>query len=231
MRKQQKVWEAEHAGAGNWPSLDSETPASGVVEFVKWLASHGVKPPARALDIGCGKGRNSIYLAKLGFETTGVDYVSAALEIARKRAEKNGVSKLAQFQVAEMDAGWPFPSGFFDIAVDNFSSIDIETAKGREKCRDELLRTLSPGGYAMAMVVSAADELESELIKSSPGPERNSVIWPQNGKFQKNYDESELREFYSDFEIVELRKIRKKAVKVGREYEATNYWLVLRKHA
>jgi hypothetical protein len=44
-----------------------------------------------------------------------------------------------------------------------------------------------------------------------------------------DYDEQELREFYSMFEVVELRKISKPAFKLGRDGTATNYWLVLKK--
>jgi hypothetical protein len=81
----------------------------------------------------------------------------------------------------------------------------------------------------LVTVCSANDEWEKELIAKYPGAEPNSTIWPQNGKFQKDYDEAELRKFYKAFEIVELRKISKPAFKLGRNGMATNFWLVLRK--
>jgi hypothetical protein len=105
----------------------------------------------------------------------------------------------------------------------------VETEEGRKTCRDEMFRTLKPGGYALVNVVSSEDEWEKEMIKNNPGPEKNSVIWPENGKFQKNYDEAELREFYSNFEIIDVRTIQKPAFKLGREGIATNLWMLLRK--
>ncbi|RZN63358.1 bifunctional 2-polyprenyl-6-hydroxyphenol methylase/3-demethylubiquinol 3-O-methyltransferase UbiG [Methanonatronarchaeum sp. AMET6-2] len=48
-------------------------------------------PKGKALDIGCGAGRNSIYLAENGFDVTGIDISSEALKIARERAEKKQV--------------------------------------------------------------------------------------------------------------------------------------------
>jgi SAM-dependent methyltransferase len=45
----------------------------------------------RALDVGCGSGRDAVHLAKLGWQVTAVDFVDAALTSARRRAEQEGV--------------------------------------------------------------------------------------------------------------------------------------------
>ena len=42
--------------------------------------------PGRAIDLGCGTGANVRYLARHGFETTGVDFSTVALQVARRRA-------------------------------------------------------------------------------------------------------------------------------------------------
>lgn len=226
MRKQQKVWEEEHNTSKSIPSLSEEEPSSAVVEFVEFLKGKGKLK--KVIDIGCGKGRNAIYLAKQGFEVYGLDYIQTALDNAKKLAAKNGVTEKVNLFNTPIDQKWPFKDNFFDLAVDCFSSIDIESLKGREVYRDEMYRTLKPDGYALVAVVSINDEWESEIFKKSPGLEKNSVIWP-SGKFQKNYDEQELKDFYKDFEIIELKEVKKKAVKLNKEYMATNYWIVLRK--
>jgi SAM-dependent methyltransferase len=46
---------------------------------------------ARALDLGCGKGTKSVYLATHGWDVTGVDFVPRALREARGRAQAAGV--------------------------------------------------------------------------------------------------------------------------------------------
>ena len=229
MRKQQQIWHDEHINQGTLPTMANTEPASGVVLFTDWLKSSAVPLAGNAVDIGCGKGRNSIHLALLGFEVWALEYIEPAISVAKQLAENRGVTDKIHFQLAEVDTTWEIDDNFFDVAVDSFSSIDIETKAGREVCRDQMFRTLKPGGYALVTVCSADDEWEKELIAKHPGAEPNSTIWIQNGKFQKDYDEDELREFYKDFEVVELKKISKPAFKLGRDGTATNLWAVLRK--
>ena len=47
------------------------------------------RTPGRALDIGMGQGRNSLFLARLGWDVTGVDVSDKGIEIAQKDAEKS----------------------------------------------------------------------------------------------------------------------------------------------
>lgn len=48
-------------------------------------------PPGRALDLGCGEGRNSVWLASLGWRVTGVDFAHVGLEKARALARRHAI--------------------------------------------------------------------------------------------------------------------------------------------
>lgn len=229
MRKQQRIWEEEHRVPSFLPSYEYEEPATSVVLFSEFLKLQGIVPPKKIVDIGVGKGRNAIFLAKQGFEVYGMDYVLHVLTYVKQKARNAHVLPRIHLRPAEIDAPWPFEDNYFDIAIDCFSSIDVETEQGRIIYRNEMFRTLKPGGYALVTVVATDDEIEGEFIKKHPGKERNSVIWPSNGKFQKNYEEQELKRFYDNFKVVELRNIKKRASKLGREYNASSYWLILQK--
>lgn len=224
MRKQQAIWSKEHQGNITIPSLASHKPSDGVVFFISYLKRIRVVPAGKALDIGCGKGRNTLYFAKQGYEVYGIDYIPAAINHTKQRARTLNIQNRIKLFTAAIDQRWPFPDNFFDLAIDNYSSIDIETKKGRETYKKELVRTLKPGGWALVAVVSTDDELEQTMKK---GREPNSTIWP-NGKFQKNYTQKELREFYKEFEILEIKEMKKPAFKLGKNYMATNYWMILR---
>jgi SAM-dependent methyltransferase len=229
MRKQQQIWLKEHSDGATLPSMANVEPAKGVIFFTDWLKDQQISPVGKAVDIGAGKGRNSVHVAKLGYETWALEYIQPAIDVAKQLAINTSVKDKIHFELTDIDKPWAFSDNFFDIAIDSFSSIDIETLSGRETYRDEMLRTLKPGGYALVTVCSAEDEWEKELIASSPGAEPNSTLWPQNGKFQKDYTEHELREFYKDFDIVEFQTITKPAFKLGRKGLATNFWVILRK--
>lgn len=61
--------------------------------------------PGRALDIGCGSGRDAVYLAKRGWQVTGVDFAEAGLNAARQRAREEGVEvQWLKGDVAELGA-------------------------------------------------------------------------------------------------------------------------------
>lgn len=58
----------------------------------------------RALDIGCGTGLNSVYLARHGWQVTGVDFAYPAVRQARRRASEAGLSAPGRTQFFAGDA-------------------------------------------------------------------------------------------------------------------------------
>lgn len=61
------------------------------VEPNRWVVSETEGLPAgRALDIACGEGRNAIWLAQRGWDVTGADFSTVALDRARALAEDAG---------------------------------------------------------------------------------------------------------------------------------------------
>jgi 2-polyprenyl-3-methyl-5-hydroxy-6-metoxy-1,4-benzoquinol methylase len=62
-------------------------PDENLVSYVE----RGLICPGRVLDLGCGPGRNAIYLASLGFDVDAIDLSATAIAWARERAEEAGV--------------------------------------------------------------------------------------------------------------------------------------------
>jgi len=69
-------------------------------QILRDLVEDGTIRPCKTLDIACGEGTTAVYLAKKGFEITGIDFVENAIEYARVRAKKTGAK--VEFKV--MDA-------------------------------------------------------------------------------------------------------------------------------
>ena len=79
------------------------------------MAFLGSRSPGRALDLGCGTGTNAITLAQHGWQVTGVDFVSSAIQQARRKARQAGVSiDFRQGDVTHL----PGVTGPFDLVLD-----------------------------------------------------------------------------------------------------------------
>lgn len=55
------------------------------------LISNGKVTPGKVLDVGCGNGRNSVYLAQNGFKVDAIDFSSTSIEWAQELAERKNV--------------------------------------------------------------------------------------------------------------------------------------------
>lgn len=69
-------------------------------ELVRYVTERGHAAGARALDLGCGTGRNSVFVAANGWDVTGVDLSADAVDTARRRADAAGVA--ATFLVGDV---------------------------------------------------------------------------------------------------------------------------------
>lgn len=80
--------------------------------------------PGTALDLGCARGDDVIWLAKQGWQATGVDISFKALDVARESAMQAGVSAQARFEQCDLAEG--FPSGDFDLVSAMFLQTPLE---------------------------------------------------------------------------------------------------------
>jgi SAM-dependent methyltransferase len=106
-----------------------------------WFGA-GLLGPGRVLELGCGHGRNAIYLASLGCHVDAVDFSAQAVEWAGERAELAGAP--VRFQRCSIfDA--VFSDGSYDLVYD--SGCFHHLAPHRRKDYAELVgRALRPGG-------------------------------------------------------------------------------------
>jgi tellurite methyltransferase len=72
-------------------------------------------PPGRALDLACGHGRNSLYLASLGWRITAVDSSPAAIRLLSERAHGLEIDA----RVADLETGdFPIAPDAYDLICD-----------------------------------------------------------------------------------------------------------------
>jgi SAM-dependent methyltransferase len=101
----------------------------------------------KALDFGCGTGRSTRFLARLGFDVTGVDTSEDMLRVARALDPKGDYRAVPGDNMSE------FASGSFDLIVSLFTFDNIpSTAKVR--IFSDLKGLLRPTGIILSVVSS-----------------------------------------------------------------------------
>lgn len=81
-----------------------------------------LKPGLRVVDLGCGTGLLGLLLLQRQRQltVTGIDIQAAAIRLARRAAEENGVADVLRFEEGDIRCvRGRFPSGAFDLAVCN----------------------------------------------------------------------------------------------------------------
>lgn len=105
------------------------------------LVESGRIPPGKAIDLGCGVGNEAIYLAKKGFEVTGVDFSPTAIRMARRNAEAAGVDvNFIQDDLTNLRR----VDGIFDLVVD-YGALNDLTQDERDSYMNNLLPLTHPG--------------------------------------------------------------------------------------
>ena len=147
---------------GNAPWDTGITPPE-LVELVESGLS-----PGRALDLGCGTGTNCIYLAKHGWQVTGVDFVPKAIHHARRKAK--AAATQVEFRVGDV-------TGLSDLTPPFHLALDIGcfhslTRAGHKAYVQNLANLLAPDGLALLYIFIKEPQQSGGLV---PGLRREEV--------------------------------------------------------
>ncbi|UCE29250.1 MAG: class I SAM-dependent methyltransferase [Candidatus Bathyarchaeota archaeon] len=106
------------------------------------------------LDLGCGTGRHSIFLAKEGFRTIGIEVSKSALRLARKWAQREKLLNVDLLRASMTNI--PFRDCCFGAVV-GVSVIHHAVIEDIEATVGEIYRILNQNGYFLANVASVED--------------------------------------------------------------------------
>jgi 2-polyprenyl-3-methyl-5-hydroxy-6-metoxy-1,4-benzoquinol methylase len=147
--------------SGNTP-WDIGKPDTNLIQTVTTMEIE----PCKALDIGCGTGDNSIWLAQKNFHVTGIDISEVAIQKANEKASKANVKCtfiVVDFLTNKIE-GLPF--GFvFDRGCFHSLNSDAE----RESFSKNVAYHLENGGLWLSLIGNADEQ------RQSPGPPQLSA--------------------------------------------------------
>lgn len=158
------VRNAPNSGSFHWDAVyektvseipwEIEQPPAPLVEL---LDSGRLKAGSNALDVACGSGNYSVYLAQKGVRVTGLDFSKKALALAKKKVQNAGLEKRVHLVHADVrDLFDVFPRKRFDFILD-WSLLHHIPPADFEAYATQFSRLLEPGGVLLLACFSDAD--------------------------------------------------------------------------
>ncbi|RVU27825.1 class I SAM-dependent methyltransferase [Streptomyces antnestii] len=187
-------WDGFYADRDRPVPFFVDKPDENLVSYLQ----RGLVTPGRALDLGCGAGRNAIHLASHGFEVDAVDLSPEAVAWAGDRARDAGATIRFHRGDAFALAGTEL-RGPYDLICDSGCFHHLPPHR-RISYLDLLDRTLAPGGQ-LALSCFASGAMGSEVPDADLY--RGSGL---HGGLA--YTPEALRRIFSDLTEVELRRMR-----------------------
>lgn len=139
--------------------------------------------PGKALDLGCGQGRNALFLTQHGFEVTAVDQNELALEILQSIVEQEDL----EMTVGLYDINSANLKQSYDLIVSTVVLMFLQADRIPAIIRNMQDQT-NPGGYNL--IVCAMDTED----------------YPCQVPFSFTFKEGELADYYKDWELVKYNE-------------------------
>lgn len=220
-KKKKDFWNKEYAEARSFALSDE--PAEDLIKFTRFLMRQSGKNllnvTRKALDVGCGNGRNLIYLGEtFGMHGLGYDLSSEAIDQARQNAGELPL----EFKVQSLADPIPLPDSSVTIALDMMASHVLKRAE-REKLRGEIFRVLRPGGWLLfKSFLLEDDQNAARMLEEYPGAEEGMYLHPRIKVAEYVWPTvSDVEDFYTEegFSVHKTEKSFKHVTRAGKPWK------------
>ncbi len=220
----QQSWNQEYQK----PQLvtQSHKPQKDFLRFIKWIKNNkhiDLYSEITVLDLGCGVGRNSFYMADTyGAQVYAYDFSSDAIN----KANHIHKHELVTFEERNIAQSFPLENNSVDIILDVTASNALNE-KERNLYLKECARVLKPQGYMYVRTLAReGDKNAQKMIKEFPGGEYDTYTHPQLGVTERVFSGPDFKELYNQYLEV-IRMERKTGYqRWGSQSYKRNYWNV-----
>lgn len=143
-------WNERYGSSGR---IWSGNPNPQLVAEAAALDSGSPQAPKRALDVGCGEGADSVWLAGQGWQVTGVDISTVALQRASAHAADLELPGSVVWEHHDL-LDWTPPTASFDLVSAQFMHLP---RPDREKLFAALADAVAPGGSLLIVGHAPSD--------------------------------------------------------------------------
>ncbi|WP_234447829.1 class I SAM-dependent methyltransferase [Viridibacillus soli] len=194
LRESEPFWNAFYTDRQkNIPFFENK-PDENLVSYYE----QGVIKPGKVLELGCGPGRNAIYLTEKGFSVNAVDLSEESLKWALERANEQGVhinfiqKNIFDLNVQESEYDFIYDSGCFHHIAPHRRMDYIHLVK----------KSLKPNGYFAINCFIEGGPLGGSSISDWEVYRIKSL---QGGL---GFTDIKLQRIFRDFACIEVRKMR-----------------------
>jgi SAM-dependent methyltransferase len=190
------------------------------------------KKTIKVLDLGCGAGNNSAFLAKEGFTITGIDASKSAIQYVTERFNAENLD--GEFHVLDFSKLDQLNSKF-DLVIDR-QSLSTQSFANAKKIARAINSLLNTNGLFLSMFYNIDHPGFSECLKHASRQENNTFLFPDkpsvnfSGARRITLLDTKLHEeLYKDFQIVEMYNHIVKSIKGNSFSEMGEYISLLKK--
>ncbi|MBN2626175.1 MAG: methyltransferase domain-containing protein [Spirochaetales bacterium] len=152
-------------------------------------------PSGEILDLGCGRGYDSLYLLNRGYSVLSCDISPVALESLAARDDR------ARVRCFDMSKGLPLADGTASVVVADLS-LHYFFWEETLFILKEIDRVLSDSGYLLCRLNSVNDG----NFGAGAGRERERHFYEEGGHFKRFFDREDLLKLFGDWQILTLEE-------------------------
>ena len=162
-----------------------------VREFVSYM-----KKGSKVLDVGCGNGKNIIYMNENGINAEGVDFSDKLVGICQDK----GLT-VKEGDMREL----PFEDNVFDNVICIAALHHLQDECDRIKAIEEMIRVCKDDAEILVTVWSVEQDESSSFKHRNFKYGDNYVPWEETRRYYFIYDEEHIREFLKGYNVKELK--------------------------
>lgn len=185
-------WDKEYK-RGAHLALSTE-PSEDLQKFLRWYEREYDKPMlsphSSVLDLGCGNGRNLVFLSKeFGVKGAGIDTSHEAVAQAKQLSAGLPLS----YEARSIAGTLPVPEASQDLVLDMMVSHFLKKEE-RANLYKEIARILKSDGWLfLKTFLLDEDRHAARLLREHPAEEAGSYVHPEFGGVEHVFTEDEIR--------------------------------------
>jgi SAM-dependent methyltransferase len=217
MTRQSAAWRREYRAAGTDRIESSFTlrPEPSVVWFQRQMRQQGLRQ-GKILDLGCGRGRNSLPFLQAGWRVEGLDAAPEALRDFRRLVGAQGGN--LGLQTRDFQHPLPFPNRHFDAVMEVTAADNLANLRVRARFWQEACRVLKPGGWLFSYHFTPRDGYYGPLLSRSRARSRGLLFDARGRMVFRFYAPGEILKAAPDLSLAAEKPYRYPGPMFGRTY-------------